>query len=46
MAGGIAYGKEYGLVLPFCPLESFVTPGIPVHRVPGVLQKVRALLAD
>ncbi len=44
MAGGITYGQEDGPVLLLGPLEGLLPPGIPVHRIVGMLQKVRALL--
>jgi hypothetical protein len=38
VAGGIADGKEDGLVLRFGFFKGFVTPGIPVDRIICVLQ--------
>ncbi len=44
VAGGVAYGDEEGLVLlPGLP-EGIVAPGVPVHRVVGMLQQVGRLL--
>ena len=42
MAGGVADGKEDGLVLGASFLEGLVAPGVPVHGIVGVLQKVGA----
>jgi len=46
VAGGIAYGKEEGLIFRLGFLESFVTPWKPVYRVMGMLQKVGGFLMD
>jgi hypothetical protein len=46
MAGGITDRKEEGFVLFLGLLESFLAPGIPIHRVVGVLEKIGALFAD
>src|ERR1022692_2723726 len=44
VAGGVADGKEDGLVLNTRRLESLFTPGIPIHRVVSVLQQIGTLL--
>jgi len=46
MAGGIAYGKEDGLIFCLGFVKSFVTPWKPVYRVMGMLQKIRRFLMD
>ncbi len=43
VAGGVADGKKDGLVLAARLIERLGAPGIPVHRVVGVLQQVRTL---
>jgi hypothetical protein len=45
VAGGIADGEEDRLVLLPGAGESFLSPGVPVDRVVGVLEEVRARLA-
>ena len=42
VAGRVADGEEDRLVLGPGALEGFLAPGIPVHRVVGVLEEVRA----
>jgi len=42
MAGRIADRQENGLVLLLCPPQGRLAPGIPLHRIVGVLQQVRA----
>ena len=39
---GIPNGKKDRPVLCLCLLEGVITPGIPVHRVVGMLEKIRA----
>ena len=46
MAGGIADGKEYGLVLRYCTGEGFIAPGIPVDGVMDMLQEVGGFLIN
>jgi hypothetical protein len=46
MTGGVTDGNEDGFVLFFGPLESVLTPGVPVHRIVGVLEEVRTLFVD
>jgi hypothetical protein len=46
VAGGVAHGKEDGLVLPGCGLEGLIAPGVPVHGVKGVLEKIGAFLGE
>ena len=43
VAGGIADGEEYGLVLMAGPVESLLTPGQPVHGILGVLPEIGGL---
>ena len=45
VAGGVADAEEDGLVLGAGLLQGLRPPGVPVHRVVGVLQQVRARLA-
>ncbi len=42
MACGVADGKENGFVLGLRAVESLIAPRIPVNRIVGVLQQVRA----
>src|SRR6516165_12500734 len=44
VASGVADRKENRFVLPPGLLESFGSPGIPIHRVVSVLEKIRTLL--
>src|SRR3972149_478576 len=44
VAGGISYRKENGPVCLDGGIEGFFAPRVPVHRVVGVLQQVRAFL--
>jgi hypothetical protein len=46
MAGGIADGKEDGFVFLFRADEGFLSPGIPIHRVVGVLEQIGTFLVD
>jgi len=46
VAGGIAYGEEDRPVFSGCGLEGFLSPGVPVHGIVGVLPQVEALLGD
>ena len=46
VAGGVADREEDRLLLAPRLLERLLAPGIPVHRVVGVLEQVGALLAD
>ena len=46
MAGGISYGKEYGLVLGRRFLKRLRAPRVPVHGVMGVLEKVGGFFVD
>jgi hypothetical protein len=46
VTGGIANGKEDGLVLAASFFKRLVSPRIPVHRIVGVLEEVRALFVD
>jgi hypothetical protein len=41
VASRIADAQKDGLVLSFGFCQGFVTPGIPVHRIIGVLEKIR-----
>src|SRR5688572_24061274 len=45
MAGGIAHGKEDGLVFAARSVERFLTPRIPVDRIMRMLEKIWAFLA-
>ena len=42
VAGGIADGQQDGLVLPARKGERFLTPRMPIHRIVGMLLKVKA----
>jgi hypothetical protein len=44
MAGGISDGQEYGFVFLGRFRKSFQPPGIPVHRIIGMLEKIGAFL--
>ena len=44
VAGGVADGKEDGLVLQARFLEGRLAPGIPIHGIVGVLQQIGTLL--
>src|SRR5471030_3417171 len=44
VTGGIADGKEDGLIFGAGLFECFRPPGVPVHRIVGVLEQVGALL--
>ena len=46
MAGGIADGQQNGFVLGARPGQRRFAPGIPLHRVAGMLQQVRAGFVD
>jgi hypothetical protein len=46
MTGGITDGEEDRLVFFFGFLKRFLAPGIPVYRIPGVLQEVRTFFVD
>lgn len=43
VAGGIADGQQNGLVFFLSPRQGFVIPWIPVDRVVGMLEQIRAL---
>jgi hypothetical protein len=42
VAGGIADAQEDGLVLPASPFQGLRPPGVPIHRVMGVLLQIGA----
>jgi hypothetical protein len=42
MARGVADAEENGFVLFLGSSESFFSPGVPIHRVMSMLQKIRA----
>ena len=44
MTGGVADGEEDGLALGAGFRERLFAPGVPVHRIVRVLQKIRRLL--
>src|SRR3989304_4374975 len=44
VTSAVANGDEDGFFLLSCLLERFINPWIPINRVVGVLEKVRALL--
>lgn len=44
VAGAVANAQKDGLILCTCFGKSLLAPGIPVHRVIRVLEKVRACL--
>jgi hypothetical protein len=46
VTGGIPDAEENRFALLFRLLESFLAPGIPVHRIVGVLQKVGTRFVD
>ena len=46
MTSGIPNGQEKGLIFFLGQIESFLSPGMPIHRVVGVLQQVRARLVN
>jgi hypothetical protein len=46
VAGGIADTKEDRLVFSLGFLKSLITPGIPIYRVMGMLQKVGGFLVN
>jgi hypothetical protein len=46
MAGRVSDAEEDGLVLLLSPVQSFLSPWIPIHRIMGMLQEVRARLMD
>ena len=46
VASGVAYGQQNGPVLDPGPVKRFRTPGVPIHRVMGVLKQVRAGFLD
>jgi hypothetical protein len=43
---GVAYGEEDGFLLFFGFGESFLSPGIPIDGIIGMLEKVGTLLED
>jgi hypothetical protein len=45
VAGGIANTEEHRFVFILCLLKGFIAPGIPVHRIMGMLQEVRGFLS-
>ena len=46
VAGGITDGEKNGFIFLVCFFEGFVTPGIPVDGIIGVLEKVRAFFVN
>jgi hypothetical protein len=44
VTGGVANGEEDRLVFLPGPGQGFLTPGIPVNRVSGMLQQIRTVL--
>jgi hypothetical protein len=42
VAGGISDGQKNRLVFSFCSFKGFFIPGIPIYRVCGMLQQIRA----
>jgi hypothetical protein len=44
VTGVVADGEEDGFVLNPGPMERLLTPGVPIHRIMRVQQKVRTLL--
>lgn len=46
MAGGVADGKENGPIEFLRPGERLLAPRIPIHRVSGMLAKIRARLEN
>src|SRR5690606_6643944 len=46
VAGGIADGQEDRLFLPLRLFKGLFAPGIPVHRIVGMLQKIRGFFMD
>ena len=46
VAGRIADGKKHRFVFGFRDFERQLAPGVPVHRVVGVLQKIRRVFED
>ena len=42
VAGRVSDAEEYGFVFVFSPLQRLIPPGIPVHWIIGVLQKIWA----
>jgi hypothetical protein len=46
MAGGIANGEKYGLVLLLGQLNRLFAPGMPIDRIEGMLQKIGAFFID
>ena len=46
VAGGIPDGKENRFVLRSGLCEGFIGPGMPVHRIVGVLDEIGAFFID
>jgi hypothetical protein len=46
MAGRVSDAEEDGLVLLLSPVQSFLSPWIPIHRIMGMLQEIGARLMD
>src|SRR5262245_6540172 len=46
MAGGVANAEQNGFVLRLGLRQSFLTPGVPIHRIMGMLEEVRARLMN
>jgi hypothetical protein len=44
MAGGVTNAEENGFVLLSGPSEGLLSPRIPIHRIVGMLQKIRIRL--
>jgi hypothetical protein len=39
-------GKKYGFHLLACLLECFFSPGMPINRIEGMLEQIRALFEN
>src|SRR5690606_9916864 len=46
VAGGIADGQKDRLVLPLRLFKGLLAPGIPIHRIVGVLQEIWGFFTD
>jgi hypothetical protein len=46
VAGGVADTEKNGFVFFFGTMERFLSPGIPIHWIMSVLQKIRAGLMN
>jgi hypothetical protein len=46
VAGGITNGKKNRFPLLFCPGKGLLSPGIPVHRVMGMLEQIWTLFMN